>query len=354
MIMKNKYLLYSLSILFILSVGNIYAKSKKTYCGIDSVVVDLMSKYNLPAATIAVVKDEQIAYVTSYGMSDIHKGVVCSNDQLYRIASISKPITLVGILLMIERGELSFDSKVFGQDGVLGNDYGEIDSKSSKALITIRHLIEHKSGWQNNPNDPMFAYNGMSQKELIAEILKNRELVTSPGENYYYSNFGYLVLGRVIEKISGMPYYEYIKANILKPAGIKSMVIGGNTLAEKCEKEVRYYHEGTKWPYSFDLRRMDSHGGWLASAEDLAKFMVVIDRGNRVPDILSNDIMSKTYLGFPVWNHSGSLPGTSSILMRIDDNTSFVLLANARSHQDSFWNDFINKVVEQIKKTDFK
>lgn len=308
----------------------------------DRQIEALRAKYNLPGVTIAIVRNERLVYLNCYGTQDISTQQPTENSSLFRIASISKPITLVALLKLIDEGKLSMDDKVFGPEGVLGEDFGPVIAGSGYDQITIRHLIEHKSGIQNNPSDPMFSYPELDQKGIIREILAHRKLVTQPGQKYYYSNTGYCILGRVIEKITNCPYEAYVQKEILSPCGIRNMRIGGNKLADRLPNEVTYDQpDEAGWPYRINVHRMDSHGGWIASAADLARFIVHFDRMGNVPDLLPEELLAQTYMGRERWEHSGSLAGTATILTRLDDEFSFVLLANRRSSKKGFWKDLV-------------
>jgi len=123
-----------------------------------------------------------------------------------------------------------------------------------------------------------------------------RPLDYTPGARTVYSNFGYCVLGRIIERASGMPYEEYVQRAVLRPAGIRDMRIGGTRLKERVRREVRYYHQTkqTELPYltasvypnegevpwaygGYYLRATDSHGGWIGKAEDIVRIASAID-----------------------------------------------------------------------------
>ncbi len=262
------------------------------------------------------------------------QATAASNDDLYRIASISKSITAIAILKLVEDGSLSLDQKVFGSEGVLGWDYGNLPTGSNKDAITVKHLLEHKSGWTNTPNDPMFYNTNYSHTQLITDIVTNRPLTYTPGSTYYYLNFGYCVLGRIIEKVTDMTYENYVKSNILEQCGITDMRIGGNTLNERSPNEVKYYQSEFS-PYAMNVRRMDSHGGWIATATDLARFIVRIDRNNSKPDLISNDLLNELYFGYNNWYFYGSLPGTSAVLSRYNDNFSFAVLVNTRTESNT-------------------
>ena len=179
----------------------------------------------------------------------------------------------------------------------------------------------------------MFNNISWTQAAVISDLLANRPLVYAPGSTYYYLNFGYCVLGRVIEKVTGTTYAACVQANVLGPCGISDMKIGGSTLGDRYPDEVRYYQSEFS-PYSMNVTRMDSHGGWIASSTDLARFMVGIDRINSVPDLVSTTLLNQLYFGYTTWVHTGSLPGTSAILSRCNDTFSFALLANTRTESD--------------------
>jgi N-acyl-D-amino-acid deacylase len=130
--------------------------------------------------------------------------------------------------------------------------------------------------------------------EHIIRYQLGQPLDFDPGERYAYSNFGYSLLGRIIEKISGQPYEMYVQEEVLKPLDITRARIGGSLESQRAEGEVRYYDarnsEGTaivgvgagvkKVPISYGTWRqetLDSHGGWIASAPDLARFAAAFD-----------------------------------------------------------------------------
>ena len=314
----------------------------------DIKIDSLRNKYDLPGIAVAVIRNDKLVYINCYGYQDSVTPV--RNNNLFRIASISKPITVVALLKLMQEGELSIDDKVFGENSILGEDFGTLPLNGGWEKITVRHLIEHKSGIHNVPNDPMFSYKGLTNKEIISSIIAERTLSSVPGEVVYYSNTGYNILGRVIEKITGKAYDEYVKSEILAPCGITNMKIGFNTFDLRFADEVAYDQPDERgWPYGMDVFRMDSHGGWLASTADLARFIAHTDRVEAVSDILDKEWLKQTYFGFERWNHTGSLPGTATMLMRINDEFSFVFLSNRRSREKEFWQDISNTMQKAIE-----
>ncbi len=315
------------------------------FMSLETAIQSKMTEYEVPGLSLAIVRNEKLVYLKSFGYADLEAGELASNSSLWRIASNSKPITVVAILKLVENGTITLDQKVFGTNGILGNDYGQVPAGSNKDLITVRHLIDHKSGWTNTPNDPMFLSTGLTQSDIIREVLTNRALTYSPGATYSYSNFGYCVLGRIIEKVTQKTYENYVLTEILNPMGITEMKIGGNTLEERKTNEVKYYQNEYS-PYLMNVTRMDSHGGWIASAKDMAKFIVRIDRLTTVPDILpSSSLSQNAYFGYSNWYHFGSLPGTSAILNRLDNTYSYVLMTNTRTESN------VNTILDDLNNT---
>jgi hypothetical protein len=153
--------------------------------------------------------------------------------------------------------------------------------------ITVEHLLAHTAGaWRNSADDPMFMNLEMNHSQLIQWTLRNRPLDHSPGQNIAYSNFGYCVLGRVIEKVTGQPYAAYVRNSVLRRCGINDMTIAGNTDALRLPEEVKYYGQGADNPYGMNVARLDSCGGWIARPADLVQFLMHVSGFATPPNIL--------------------------------------------------------------------
>jgi CubicO group peptidase (beta-lactamase class C family) len=163
-------------------------------------------------------------------------------------------------------------------------------------------------------------------------------------------NFGYFVLGRVIEKISGQSYEQYVQQNVLANCGVMDMRIGGNTRAERAPGEAVHYNGDHTHPYAFDIRRMDSCGGWIATPSDLVRFAMDVDGFSYTPGILQeSSIRAMTELcpispadehyarGWRVnagnWWYNGSCPGASAVLGRTPNGICAAGLANLRTEE---------------------
>ncbi len=314
---------------------------------IRALITQFSDRFQVPGISIALARAEKLVFAAGYGVADdAATPTPVNTDTLFRIASISKPITSVAIFKLIEAGKLSLSDTVFGPaPSLFGDQYGVASGEVPN--ITINHLLTHTcGGWANNGSDPMFQHPQMNHQELITTTLKTHPLENKPGEKFAYSNFGYCVLGRVIEKLTSKQYDKAMMDLVLKPCGIQDMRICGNTLAERAPHETMYFSDAGKGdPYSLPAARMDSHGGWLATATDLVRFLTKVDGFAVSKDILNRasiremttpPAVSPNYAhGWSVnsannWWHTGSLPGTTTIAVRTSGHWCWAGLTNTR------------------------
>ncbi|HEU4558022.1 MAG TPA: serine hydrolase domain-containing protein [Longimicrobium sp.] len=353
----------------------------------DQIIPDLMRKYAIPGGAVAVVRDGKLIYARGFGYADVENKTPVQPDALFRIASVSKPITGVAIMKLVEEGKLHLDDRVAPFIAHLTPAPGAtVDPRWEQ--ITIRQLLNHTGGWdRDKPNggfDPMFrpaiaaaAVNAPApaSAETVIRYMKGMPIDFNPGEKFVYSNFGYAILGRVIERLSGMPYEEYVRTRVLQPVGANRTRLGKTRMSDALANEVKYYLPGepglgltaplvpSVFPGGgtvpinyggFYVEAMDSHGGWVSSTVDLLRFMTGVDgRANR-PDILSAGLVAEmTSNGAAVcaggachyaggwmvrptqgeanWWHGGDLPGTTGLLVRSYHNYSWVALFNANA-----------------------
>lgn len=354
----------------------------------DDSIRAFLTKYNIPGATVAIAKDGKIVYMRSFGYSDRNQTVATQPYNLFRIASLSKQITSIAIMKLMQEGRLALSDKVFGPGGILQNfpllsTANIIDSRIYN--ITVQHLLEHSAGWNRDLNcnpspttpypyyqpgcDPISfplrvtmlqgATNPVNKNNLVKFLLE-KSLDFAPGTGYNYSNIGYLMLGDIIEQKTGMSYTTYVKDSILAPLGIYDMNQGKNLLADKQEREGEYvgnngattlscYGDGTyvPWEYGgFSVEAMDAHGGWIASSRDMLKLLAAVDGFATKPDILTpatiavmttpsanNGYYAK---GWAVnsasnWWHTGSLDGTASEWVRTSTGYTWIIICNKRN-----------------------
>lgn len=333
-----------------LSPGNAAAGPTAAERGqLAEIAATFVRTHEVPGLGVAFAHDGQLLYEDAAGLADRDAGTRLTTDHCFRVASISKPITAVAVFRLIEEGGLALDDRVFGPAGILGEAYGPVPDGSPIGDITVDHLLTHTAGgWPNRGGDPMFRDTDLDHAALIRETLRSRALATAPGSAFAYSNFGYCVLGRIVEKRTGRAYADHVRAAILEPVGATGMAIAGNTLAERQLLEVRYHGHGRDDPYAHNVRRMDAHGGWLARPAALARFAASLG-ASAPPTLLKPDSIAAMVRPSPVnpqyargwrlsgggnWWHAGQLPGTTGFLVRTRRGLCWALLINTRRRED--------------------
>ena len=337
---------------------------------LDQKMTAFMKKWDVPAGQMAVCKDGKIVYSKGFGVCDQAGKSATTVANRFRIASITKVFTACAIWQLIEAGKLKLDDRAFD---ILSDLKPLVGAKIDPRLqtITIANLLEHSAGWTLENGEPQAKYTRLAADAFkesrparpvtIIRYMMGQPLNYDPGSKSVYSNLGYNVLGRVIEKISGQNYFDYLKEHILTPAGITTIALGRTSMKNAQADEVYYYggkNLGNVWsvlddeaeqvtyPYGGDtaIECLDSHGGLIASAEDLVHF------GSALPRLIKAETLERmltptkfavkgepgTYraYGCPVrpgvyrWAHSGALVGTSSALYDLGDGLVFACVFN--------------------------
>lgn len=343
---------------------------------IDSMVNRVMRSLRLAGASVAVVKDEKLVYAKGFGYADKEKKVPVEPYHLFRIGSVSKLVTAIAILKLVDDGKLSLDDYVFGDKGILkGKTYSGIKNRNFYR-IKVKHLLNHTSGWSLiTYGDPMFIPHKIHKMDKVnypiefddvIHFVITRHLPYAPGTRFNYSNFGYCLLGRIIEAVTDEDYEDWVQDEIMEPNDIKSMRIAGSFEKDRLKNEVKYYDyspdneqlsfngSGKKVykPYGADdIEMLGPAGGWLATSVDLMRVLVLVDGySRRYKDILSTDMINKMIKGVggvnrPLgwrsvkgdhWWRTGTLSGTSALLTRDLNGMSWVIVSNTTPRRGSF------------------
>ena len=357
---------------------------------LDDLMRSFLPANNIPGATLAVAYQNRLIYSRGFGYADIAQKTPMTADGIMRIASISKPVTAVAVLKLVEQGKLTLDDHVY--ELMQSQKYPLLKPADDQRWkdVTVRHLLQHSGGWDRDVSpDPMFQLVTISQKQKLrrparqADIIRyqlHQPLNFQPGQRYAYSNFGYCILGRVIEGISGKTYPQFVSDEIFVPAGMTASTLGKTRESDRQTGEVRYHTQDQKsfpavWesavssrrktlpqlvpePYGrWDIEVMDSHGGWISSAPDLVRFSISLHHAAR--PLLNEETMNtmiqppefatettKPYWYGCGWNvrpvrngantwHTGSLAGTSTLLVHRWDGWSWAVLFNIDRTRDN-------------------
>jgi len=380
-----------LAVVLLALVGALEARAEPTGSALpglgayDEFMVALLKKWDVPGAGLAVAHKDRLLLVRGYGLANQERSVPVEPASLFRLASLSKTITAVAVLQLVQERRLKLDDKVLPILGDLGPRPDRI-ADARVHDITVRHLLQHSAGFdRERSGDVVFMpgaadaarRQGGSLPPECPAVLRHtleRKLDFAPGAAFAYSNVGYCILGRVVERVSGAPYETHVREHVLVPVGAARMRIG-RTL-QPAEGEVAYYdYRGARevrampglglklapQPYgAFAVEAMDSYGGWIGAPVDYLQFILAID-GRRGAALLNAATLTEmnansrlsatateaegyntngTFYGLginvrPLRNganlfHFGSLPGTSTLAVRTADGFAWVAAFNGR------------------------
>ena len=308
---------------------------------IDKVATDALAKSGVPSASIAVVKDGQIAYLHAYGNAKLDPATAAKPEMRYSIGSISKQFTAAAILLLQEQGKLSLDDRV-------GKFLPELAQAND---VSIRQLLSHTSGYQDYwPQDyvmPMMLQPTTAQK--ILDAWARKPLDFEPGTKWQYSNTNYVIAGLIVEKTSGMRLQQFLQEKVFIPLDMKSVSdIDKAKLGDTDPTGYMRYALGPPRPAPKEGKGWLFAAGELAMpAEDLAKWDIsIIDQKLMKPSsyqafetevLLKNGLGTRYGLGVEVssefghraLSHGGEVSGyTAQNMVFPDERVAVVVLTN--------------------------
>eukprot|EP00927_Polykrikos_kofoidii_P076759 TRINITY_DN73798_c0_g1_i1.p1 TRINITY_DN73798_c0_g1~~TRINITY_DN73798_c0_g1_i1.p1 ORF type:complete len:473 (-),score=38.12 TRINITY_DN73798_c0_g1_i1:119-1492(-) len=299
---------------------------------LDSLAYHFMSERGILGMTAAFCVDGCSPVQRGWGSAN-KEGLPLAAETRMRIASVSKPITAVAVLRLVEQGKIDLDASMLPLiEQRFGRSFQICDPRV--ANITVRHLLHHLcGGWSNSGlRCPMFMFHDLCHEQLIETIFCQDTLNTPPGTRFAYSNFGYCLLGRIVEGaiVDGRSYEDYVTQELFAPYGITCGSVDSINTPSTCS----YYmsrQNGTDWVLSNAcirtqlVSRMDAHGGWVLSAPDLLRFSAALDSNL----LLSQPMKDKMLTPCPEsgnygmgWNinsharwHDGTIEGTGAIFV---------------------------------------
>jgi len=296
---------------------------------IEAAVSKFMAATHVPGVSVAVVESGEYEWAEGFGFADLENNAPASEHTLYRLGSISKPLTAVGAMQIYERGQLDLDAPI--------QKYCPAFPKK-QLPITTREVMGHLGGIRHyksgSPDEAELGNTKHFDNPIQAGIdfFKNDALVADPGTHFHYSTQGYTLVGCVMEGASGAKYLDFMRQNVLAPAGME------HTQADDRFAIIPYrtrFYQQTKSGAVQNADFLDSSykipgGGWLSSAEDMARFEVAI-LNDKLLKPATRDLMwtplkpsdgSKDRyglgwaagddIGFVAVGHSGGQQGTST------------------------------------------
>ncbi len=313
-------------------------------------VFESYAHYNRFIGNVLISQNDKIIYKKSFGDADAENFKKNTENSIFRIASVTKPLTAVGIMKLVDQGKLTLETPI---STYFPNFIPDFSKK-----ITIRHLLNHSSGMQANVgriddqgNGLMPGENPITLNELF-EKFKDSKLKYEPGTGYEYNNFGYTLLAHIIENVTKLSYSDYMEQAVFEPANMKNTAVNGYKVLNQ-----------RAFPYSglgmneFKKLTNSIHSSWIIGAGninsttgDLYNFMKALENGKLLNPASVDKLYSLTQsrgvndseygLGWRIenkggekWiNHTGLLPGVTSIIGSLPQkNVKIIILSNATS-----------------------
>jgi CubicO group peptidase (beta-lactamase class C family) len=337
----------------------------------DQIMQTYMQQRSIRACSLAIAKDGRLVLARAYTWSEPGYPIT-QPTSLFRTASCTKPFTSIAVHQLIQQGKLSLEMPM-QQILNLKTPQGEPPTDPRFNTILIWHLLSHAGGWDRDATfDPLF-YDTTVAKALgvqlpinkyqIAEYMAGQPLQFDPGSNAVYSNFGFSLLGQVIEKLTGGGFEQALQQRVYAPLGLTRPRLGHSLLAQQAPGEVRY-HSISPFalpsvmspaeplvPYTyggFSMENHDANGAQIMAAPDYARMLAAFDLADKNPllqpafvsmmwthppslankNILRGWFAGTVAHGLTVVGHDGYDPGTETVAFRRSDNTSFVVFFN--------------------------
>ncbi|SBT44008.1 serine hydrolase domain-containing protein [Micromonospora auratinigra] len=351
----------------------------------DDTMKDFMQARHISAGQLAVTYQGRLVLARGYGNNSPQ---AVRPTTLFRVASLSKSLTAAAIVRLAQDGRLNLGDPITRFLDVIPPGGQTVDPRLSQ--VTLWRLLQHTGGWDKDLTnfDPVFRDRviadalGVPMELSHADVIRfmsGQPLLHDPGSTVSYSNYGYLLAGRIIEKVTGLPYETYVQQALLAPRGITRMATGSTTTRHSGEVAYASQYTGptvlddsgtiVNAPYgTFSMRIHDANGGWLSSAVDLVRWAATFDSGNTVLNSTSiNRVFSVPnptgvnadgwYYGLgwavrPVsggtgrntW-HTGSFAGTYSIMVRTYQGMSWAAVFNRRDDSSGLSYDTIDSAL---------
>jgi N-acyl-D-amino-acid deacylase len=294
--------------------------------GFDQVVLDSMQRGGIPGASLAIAHRGKLVLARGYGYADVAAGARVAPETRFLLASVSKSITAVTVLRLVDAQRLALDARVVDLLSDLSPPPGTVIDPRWRA-ITVEMLLRHEGGWDRQRSGDPLGWGPRVARALdvpmpvppraLARYMLGQPLDFTPGTQAVYSNFGYLLLGLVIERVTGEPYAQAVQSLTLGPMGITGLANGAarDPRSYLPGEARRYGPAGAEAPGGLLAPATFASGAWIGSTVDLVRFLSAVD-GTRTAPVLSPELTRKMLSGDP--SGVGSRPAGAAFGMGWD------------------------------------
>jgi CubicO group peptidase (beta-lactamase class C family) len=317
-------------------------ESTENTSAIDSIARAAMDRQRIPGLAVAVVKGDQIVLSKGYGFANIEQGTAVTSQTMFESGSLGKQFTAAAVMLLAESGALKLSESV--------RTYLP-DAPPEWQPITIRNLLSHTSGIPDYTGDALDYRRDYSEADL-AKLAYGMKLEFPAGSRWNYSNTGYVMLGIIVSKVTGHPYWEIISERIFKPAGMLTARIISEADLVPHRASGYLVENGTFKNQSWvsPLLNTTADGSLLLSLDDLVSWSRVVRQRRILSKASWDEVLSPVTLnsgrtypyghgwfieevnGHKVEQHGGSWQGFQTQLSRFEgSDLTVIVLANSRT-----------------------
>jgi D-alanyl-D-alanine carboxypeptidase len=320
----------------------------------------------IPGAAVGIAHRGKLVYAKGFGYADVENAAPVTPSTAFRIASNSKTFTAVAIMQLLERKKLSLDDRIRTYLPWFAAKARDRDS----ANVTIRQALSHVGGVFRDGVTPHWTDDRFPTKTELRRSVSKITVVFENQTRFKYSNFGFALLGAVIEKVSGLSYEAYMRANVIEPLGMQ------RTAADLSKEAVGWLAAGYSRPIPDQPRERFEHcktnayasaTGFLSTIEDLAKYYDALSLVRNTSKLIDRESKKELFrqhwtspldgsygLGFGVREqngkrivgHGGGFPGfITSTSLNLDDDIAVFVLTNANDSPAGFIQEGIHEMI---------
>jgi len=309
-------------------------------------VDDLFAAYSgtsVPGASVVVIRDGQVIARRVYGMADLERRSAATPETDYRLASVSKQFTATAIMLLAKDGKLRFDQSI-------GDFLPELPPATR--AVTVRHLLNHTSGLVDYEDlVPETRTAQLDDNDVLALVASKDSVYFPAGTQYRYSNSGYVLLGMIVARASGMPLPAFLRTRIFTPLAMNATVMhveGSDTVPRR---GYGYSPRGGSFVQTDQSVTSATlcDGGIYSNVDDLARWDQALERNTLVdsatmrlattpPQLPAGAVTEygfgwfvDQYRGLKRWRHTGETSGFRNAILRFPDRRLTIVILTNRS-----------------------
>ena len=325
------------------------ASAQERKLQVDGYIREEMAKLHIPGVAVAVLREGKVELMKGYGLANIERKIPVTPDTMFQVASTTKPFTAMAVMILVEDGKLSLDERAAKYLSWLPAVYSE---------VTVRQLLTHTSGVNRDVrtgNVDNFTLDEFKKRLAVAPVS------FKPGERWEYANTGYILLGMIIEAVSGKSYGEFLTQSIFKPLGMNSTRYNEPPGNSK-KRAIGYDWQDGAFRHSPYFAGGYSAGALISSAADLTRWERALSAKKLLKQSSYEQIWTPiklangqprsfefrgeqsgygfgwfltSYKGHKLFTHGGTVSGFSSVIHRfMDDKVTIMVLTNSKSGAD--------------------